>query len=141
MMTANEVRKLAERLGKAEALVESGAVYPVAGLDGYAVVRNGDGTQMYLARCEAGKEHCTCPDFQHRQSKAQQACKHLYAAQLFNERSEDKAGAEVPATDDGLVKADEIRRLKGRRSRALLNGDDEAIDAIDAQLASHSVAA
>ncbi len=65
MVTAHEVRKLAE------ALVQDGAVFPVAGLVSYAVVRIGDGTQMYLVRHEAGHEHCTCPDFQHRQGKVQ----------------------------------------------------------------------
>jgi hypothetical protein len=81
-VTAHEVRKLAERLAKAEALVQDGAVFPLAGLDGYAVVCNGDGTQMYLVRHETGREHCTCPDFQHRQGKHGQPCKHLLAAQL-----------------------------------------------------------
>ena len=61
MVTVNEVRKLAERLSKVEALVEVGAFFPAVGLPGYAVVRN-DGTQMYLVRFEAGREHCTCPD-------------------------------------------------------------------------------
>jgi hypothetical protein len=82
MVTVNEVRKLAERLSKAEALVEAGAAFPVSGLPGNAVVRNGDGNSMYLVRFEAGREHCTCPDFQHRQGKAGQPCKHILAAEL-----------------------------------------------------------
>ncbi len=82
MVTVNEVRKLAERLSKVEALVEVGAFFPAVGLPGYAVVRNGDGSQMYLVRFEAGCEHCTCPDFQHRQGKARQPCKHILAADL-----------------------------------------------------------
>lgn len=94
MVTVNEVRKLAERLSKAEALVESGAVFPVAGLPGYAVVRNGNGSQMYLVRFETGKEHCTCPDFQHRQGKAGQPCKHLLSAAIHGER----ASSEAPTT-------------------------------------------
>jgi hypothetical protein len=53
MVTAHEVGKLATRLAKAEVLVHDGAIFPVAGLDGYAVVRNGHGTQMYLVRFEA----------------------------------------------------------------------------------------
>ncbi len=47
MVNAQDVRKLAERLAKAEAVVRDGAVFPVVGLDGYAVVRNGDGTKFY----------------------------------------------------------------------------------------------
>lgn len=82
MVNAVEIKKLAERLTKAEALVAEGSVFPVAGLDDYAVVRNGDGTQMYLVRYAAGHEHCTCPDYQHRQGKVEQPCKHILAAQL-----------------------------------------------------------
>jgi hypothetical protein len=48
MGNAHDARKLAARLAKAEALIRDGAVFPVVGLAGYAVVRNGDGTQMYL---------------------------------------------------------------------------------------------
>ena len=92
MVTVMEVRKLAERLAKAEALVEAGAVFPVSGLAGYAVVRNGDGMQMYLVRFEAGREHCTCPDFEHRQGTAGQPCKHIMAAQLAAEATPKAAG-------------------------------------------------
>ena len=70
MVSASEIRKLAERLAKTEALVEGGAVFPVAGLDGYAVIRNGDGTQMYLVRHETGKERCACTDWEHHQAKS-----------------------------------------------------------------------
>jgi hypothetical protein len=82
MVTAKMVQALAARLEKAEALVADGAVFPVAGCDGYAVVRNGDGTQMYLVRFAAGHEQCSCPDFQQRQKTAGQPCKHLLAAEL-----------------------------------------------------------
>jgi uncharacterized Zn finger protein len=82
MVNAQEVRKLAQRLAKAEELARDGAVFPVAGLDGYAVVRNGDGTQLYLVRHAVGHEHCTCPDFQHRQGNHGQPCKHILAAEL-----------------------------------------------------------
>ena len=58
MVTVNEVRKLAERLSKVEALVEVGAFFPAVGLPGYAVVRNGDSNSMYLIRHETGVEHC-----------------------------------------------------------------------------------
>lgn len=95
MITTTEIRKLSERLAKAEALVEAGAVFPVAGLDGYAVVRNGDGNSMYLVRFEVGKEHCTCPDFQQRQGKAGQPCKHIMAASLG--ASSEASSAPKPA--------------------------------------------
>jgi len=82
MVTAKTVKGLADRLAKAEALVTDGAVFPVAGCDGYAVVRNGDGTQMYLVRFAAGHENCTCPDFKNRQGVAGLPCKHILAAEL-----------------------------------------------------------
>lgn len=96
MVTAKTVKSLAERLAKAESLVESGAVFPVAGLAGYAVVRNGDGSSMYLVRFESGHEHCTCPDFQERQKAAGLPCKHLMAAQLA-------AGKTTPPTTPAKV--------------------------------------
>ena len=95
MVTVMEVRKLAERLAKAEALEEAGAVFPVRGLADYAVVRNGDGTQMYLVRFEAGREHCTCPDFEHRQGTAGQPCKHIMAAQLAAEATPKAAASRL----------------------------------------------
>jgi len=82
MVTAKTVKGLAERLIKAEQLVESGAVYPVAGCERYWVVKNGTGDSMYLVRTDAGHEHCSCPDFQQRQKAAGLPCKHLLAAQI-----------------------------------------------------------
>ena len=82
MVTAATVKGLADRLAKAEQLFASGAVFPVAGLDGYSVVKNGDGTQMYLVRIAAGHEHCSCPDYAQRQRTAGLPCKHILAAQL-----------------------------------------------------------
>jgi len=82
MVTATTIKALATRLQKAEALVAGGAVYPVSGCDGYVVVRNGDGTQMYLVRFAAGHENCTCPDFKNRQGAAGLPCKHIMAAEL-----------------------------------------------------------
>ncbi len=82
MVSAKTVKGLSERLAKAEALVADGAVFPVAGCDGYAVVRNGDGNQFYLVRFAAGHENCTCPDYQQRQKSAGLPCKHLLAAQI-----------------------------------------------------------
>lgn len=83
MVSATMVRGLAARLAKAEELVASGAVFPVAGLAGYAVVRNGSGDSMYLVRFDAGHEHCTCPDYQQRQKGAGLPCKHIMAAELL----------------------------------------------------------
>lgn len=87
MVNAKVVAGLVERYTKAEVLVAEGAIYTVAGLDGYFVVRNGDGTQMYLARVEEGHEHCTCPDFSQRQGAAGLPCKHILAAQLIAGRA------------------------------------------------------
>lgn len=99
MVTAKTVKGLAERLERAEQLVAEGAVFPVAGLTGYAVVRNGDGTQMYLVRHEAGHEHCTCPDFQQRQQVQGLPCKHVMASQLA---AEAPAPTPVPTIELGL---------------------------------------
>ena len=82
MVDAKTVKGLAARLEKAEELVATGAVFPVAGLSGYAVVRNGDGSSMYLVRFDAGHEHCTCADYAQRQKAAGMPCKHILAAQL-----------------------------------------------------------
>lgn len=82
MVTAKMAQGIADRLERAKALVADGAVYPVSGCTGYAVVRNGDGTQMYLVRTDAGHENCTCPDFKQRQGAVGLPCKHLLAAQL-----------------------------------------------------------
>ncbi len=82
MVTAKTVKGLADRLAKAEALVADSAVFLVAGCAGYAVVKNGDGTQMYLVRFETGHEHCSCPDFKQCQGAAGLPCKHIMAAEL-----------------------------------------------------------
>jgi hypothetical protein len=117
MVNVHQVKTLAARPAKAEALVRDGVVFPVAGLDGYAVVRNGHGTQMYLVRHAADHEHCTCPDFQHRQGK------HILAAQI--------AAGSAPQAPD----AETVKRLKAKHSLALLNGDEEEVDRIEAELA------
>jgi hypothetical protein len=106
MVYAQDVMKLAERSAKAERLVAGRCVFSVDGLTDYAVVRNSDGDSMYQLRIEAGKELCTCPDFEQRQSKVSQPSKHLLVAQLA-----------APG------QADPASRLKGKRSIALLNGD------------------
>ena len=104
MVTAQTVKGLAQRLEKAQELVDAGAVFPVAGLEGYAVVRNGDGTQMYMVQHAEGRERCTCPDFQHRQKSAGLPCKHILAAQLaLGDRPQPPAPAPVaitPKADD-----------------------------------------
>ena len=82
MMDAKQIKSMAARLEKAEELAASGAVFPVAGLSGYSVVRNGSGDSMYLVRHDAGHENCTCPDFKERQGKVGQPCKHLLACQI-----------------------------------------------------------
>lgn len=82
MVTIKQAQGIAERLAKAEALVAEGAVFPISGLSGYAVVRNGNGDSMYLVRFESGHEHCTCPDFTQRQKAAGLPCKHIMAAQM-----------------------------------------------------------
>lgn len=105
MVTATTVKSLAARLSKAEELVANGAVFPVAGLTGYAVVRNGDGDSMYFVRFESGHERCTCPDFAIRQSKAGLPCKHILAAQLaLGGRPQSPAPAKrtPPPTELGL---------------------------------------
>lgn len=82
MVSAATVKSLSERLAKAEQLITDGAVFPVAGCPGYAVVRNGDGDSMYLVRIDAGHENCTCPDYKNRQRAAGLPCKHIMAAEL-----------------------------------------------------------
>jgi predicted nucleic acid-binding Zn finger protein len=109
MVNVLTVKGLVDRYAKAEALIEAGAVVPAAGLAGYAVVRNGDGTQMYLVRFEAEHQNCTCPDFQERQKDADLPCKHLIAAELAATR------AAKPA-----------RTISGREALAILNDEEAA---------------
>lgn len=49
MVNVATVKGLVARLAKAEELFEGGGVFPVAGLENYAVVRNGEGSSMYLS--------------------------------------------------------------------------------------------
>lgn len=156
MITTREIRSLAQRLAKAEALVAEGAVFPVAGLAGYAVVRNGDGNQFYLVRFDAGSESCTCPDFQQRQKAAGQPCKHILSSQIHAERTtaagdsspvaatEPTIGARIAqgqaaakvAEDAAAVDHDaQIRQLRTRRRCAYLSGAEDEVDALDAEIA------
>jgi hypothetical protein len=66
MVYAQDVMKLAEWSAKAERLVAGRCIFSVDGLTDYAVVPNSDGNSMYQLRIEAGKELCTCPDFEQR---------------------------------------------------------------------------
>lgn len=153
MITTREIRSLAQRLAKAEQLVAEGAVFPVAGLAGYAVVRNGDGNSMYLVRFDAGSESCTCPDFQQRQKALGQPCKHILAGAMNSERAagesspaatdeptlgERIAQGQAAASDDREMQRAEIRQqitsLRGRRSCALLSGLEDEVDALDAEI-------
>jgi len=103
MVTAKTVKGLADRLTKAGQLVADGAVFPVAGCAGYAVVRNGGGDSMYLVRFEAGHENCTCPDFKQRQGTAALPCKHILAAQLaLGNDPQSPAPVEVKRPDPAI---------------------------------------
>lgn len=115
MLTAATIKSLAQRLEKAEALVAAAAVTPVAGCDGLYVVTNGDGTQVYLARLEIGRESCSCEDFQRRQGPAGQPCKHLLASQLYAQQPDRRPRAPQPATDP-------------KAALAMLQGDPEDAD-------------
>ena len=63
MLTISQTRGLADRLERAQAIADAGAVQPIAGLPDTYVVRNGDGTQHYLVDIEPERESCTCPDY------------------------------------------------------------------------------
>ena len=80
MLTISQTRGLADRLERAQAIADAGAVQPIAGLPDTYVVRNGDGTQHYLVDIEPERESCTCPDYQHHALGL--PCKHIMAAQI-----------------------------------------------------------
>lgn len=126
MVTAQTVKGLAVRLEKAQALVDAGVVFPVSGIDGYAVVRNGDGTQMYLVEHAEGRERCTCPDFQQRQKAVGLPCKHVLAAQLaLGDRPQAPAPASAGLPDPRLG----VLLLKGKRpdeALAIIAAEDAA---------------
>jgi hypothetical protein len=111
MVTAKTVKGLAERLAKAEQLVAEGAVFPVAGLAGYAVVRNGDGSQFYMVEYAAGHERCTCPDFQQRQRAAGLPCKHILAAGLALGGNPQPTPPAVESTPAATSDTDRVLRL------------------------------
>ena len=82
MLTISQVRGLASRLERAQAIADAGAVQPIAGSPDTWVVRNGDGTQFYLVCTEPERESCTCPDYQHHALGL--PCKHIMAAQIID---------------------------------------------------------
>lgn len=95
MVTAKQAKAIAERYQKAVELVEQGKVFPVFGYAGHYAVVNGDG-QAYLVKVDRELQNCTCtcPDFQYRAKKLDTPCKHVLAAQLYDERQK-------PDPDDG----------------------------------------
>lgn len=113
MLNATAIKGLAGRLEKAQELVDAGAVFPVAGLEGYAVVQNGDGTQMYMVEHCAGRERCTCPDFQHRQKASGLPCKHILAAQIAFGHCSEQNEADAPAKE--IDNSAGIALLRGQR--------------------------
>ena len=68
MLTISQVRGLASRLERAQAIADAGAVQPIAGSPDTWVVRNGDGTQH----------------FQHHGQPLGLPCKHIMAAQIID---------------------------------------------------------
>lgn len=116
MVNAKQVAGMVERFQKAQALVAASAVSPISGLDGYYVVRNGNGDSMYLVRIDAEHECCSCPDFQQRQKDAGMPCKHLLAAQLAAD------AAAKPAKKAGKAAAP----ISGKEAVAILNDEEAA---------------
>jgi predicted nucleic acid-binding Zn finger protein len=83
MMTAKQIKGLAERYERAREIVAAGRVAPVYGQDGVYVVLNGEGV-AYLV--DVARETCTCPDYQYRAQRLAIPCKHQLAVALYRER-------------------------------------------------------
>lgn len=83
MMTARTIEGLYRRLERARELVQSNAVFPVAGMDDLYVVRNGDGNAYYLVTPQSS---CTCPDFERNEGKL--PCKHLLAVDVYQQQAQ-----------------------------------------------------
>ena len=80
---------------------------------------------IYVACFAPGQESCTCLGFEWRQGKVGGLCKHIKAAKL----------------DAGLdVQSEQVGRIRGRRSLALLNDDEEEYDRLTAELDRFGVA-
>ena len=125
MLTAKEIKSLAERVAKAEALVASGAVFPVAGVSDYYVVRNGNGEQFYLVHVKADEVCCSCPDYQNRQQAAGQACKHGHAVLLYREQPQPVAPAPVKRSKKTDAPREDARPvIDGAAALARLQGED-----------------
>ena len=76
---------------------------------------------MYLVQSDAGHEHyCTCPDWEHRQSKVNAPCKHILSAQLQAERTQTTEPAAQPAARP---------RPERKRSKLLEWQDEDEADA------------
>ena len=125
MLTAREIKSLAERVAKAEALVASGAVFPVVGMADYYVVRNGDGNSMYLVHVKADEVCCSCPDYQQRQKAAGQACKHGHSVLLYREQPQPVAPAPVKRSKKTDAQGEDARPVvDGAVALARLQGED-----------------
>jgi predicted nucleic acid-binding Zn finger protein len=89
MMTAAQIKGLAERYERAREVVAAGRVAPVYGQDGVYVVLNGEG---YAYLVDVARETCTCPDYQYRAQRLNVPCKHLIAVALYRERPDPDGG-------------------------------------------------
>ena len=126
MMTAKAIKGLVERLAKAEALVAADAVHAVAGLDGYYTVINGDGSQHYLVHLkENGEACCSCPDFQQRQSKVGEGCKHIFASEIYAAQPKPATEPKRTKTTKTAAPQEDARPLvDGAAALARLQGED-----------------
>jgi putative transposase len=78
---------------------------------------------MCLVRHEAYHEHCTCPNWEHRQCNVNAPCKHIPAAQL-------RAASDVPQAEGKL---EQLKGTIGRPQRmAVDNGPEFISKALDA---------
>jgi hypothetical protein len=89
MMTAKQIKGLAERYERAREIVAAGRVAPVYGQDGVYCVLNGEG---YAYLVNLTNETCTCPDYQYHAKKLAIWCKHLIAVALYREHQPDPNG-------------------------------------------------
>jgi hypothetical protein len=115
MMTAKQIKGLAERYERAREIVEAGRVAPVYGQDGVYCVLNGEG-YAYLVNLTA--ETCTCPDAQYRAAKLGIPCKHLIAAALVAERPQ-------PDPDGGGRGRSPRRRYQCDRCGSVVESDED----------------
>ena len=130
MLQAKEVKALAERLARAEALVAAGAVKPITGLPEHFAVVNGSGDSLYLVHLRAdGTACCSCPDYVERQSKVDQPCKHILSSEHY--AAAPKAASEpktAKRTKTDAPQEDARPVIDGAAALARLQGDDDAGD-------------